>query len=183
VRSVGDGMPSRAWLPPAVFVAAEFALLAAAHAWGGPPWVAIGAVAVVGQVAADLRPGRLGGFVPALCWLAAHHATGNRELFFPYSMALAVHLAGEFFRPAEPASGRAAGHGGAVAAGGAVVAAFLAIRRLQNATPRVLGVEAAVAALILAAAVALLPWVARRPGATWALTAAASLAAYAGLAV
>jgi len=133
------------------------------------------------------------GFVPALGWLVAFRITGNRELFFPFAMALAVHLAGEFFlaRPragrranrGDEAASRPAGRWPAVAAGSLIVAGFLGIRWLQSATGRVLAVEAAVAVAILAAAVALLPWASRRRGAVWALTAAASLAAYAGLAL
>jgi hypothetical protein len=188
-----DDGPGSAWLPTTVFIAAELALLAAAHLLGGPPWVAIGVLAVVGQVMADFDPRRLMGFVPALGWLAAFRITDNRELFFPFAMALAVHIAGEFFL-ARPRAGRRAHRGDeaarspagpwpAVAAGSLIVAAFLGIRLLQSATVRVLAVEAAVAAAILAAAVALLPWAARRPAAVWAITAAASLAAYAGLAL
>lgn len=183
MTTVGDGRPGRVWLPLATFLALEFALLAAAHVWGGPPWVAIGAVAVVGQVAADLQPGRLAGCVPALGWLAAHHATGNRELFFPYTIALAVHLAGEFIRRVRVGPHAGSRYGAGLAAGGVVVAAFLALRRFQAATARVLAVEAAVAVMILAVAVALLPWAVRRPWAAMAITAVASLAAYAGLAL
>ena len=66
---------------------------------------------------------------------------------------------------------------------GLVAAAFLAIRVMQAATLRVLGVEAAVTMVILVAAVAALPRVADRPWAKAAVTALASLAAFAGLAL
>lgn len=160
--------------PPAVaFIAAELAFLGAAHVLGGPAWVALGVVAVVGQVAADFRLGPLVGLVPAAAWMLAHQLTDDRELFFPFAMALAAHLAGQFV-----GRGRVA----ATAAGGLVVAAFLAIRLLQAAPGRVLAVECAVAAVILAAAVAALPLALRRPWGAAAVTAGASLLAYAGLA-
>jgi len=181
-----DGASAGGWPSAAAFIALELAVLAAAHALGGPSWVAIGVLAVVAQVAADLRPGPLVGFVPALVWLGAHRLTGDRELFFPYAMALAVHVAGQFAGPtgnAGPGGRTGRGPGVAVAAGGAVVSAFLLIRRLQAASIRVLAVEAAVAATILVVAVAVLSRAGRRPRVTWAVTAAASLAAYAGLAL
>lgn len=156
------------------FMALELAFLVAAHLLGGPPWVALGVLAVIGQIVADFRLRPLLGLVPAAGWMAAHHLSGNRELFFPYAMTLATHLAGQFVDR---------GRGAAAVAGGLLVAAFLAIRVMQDATARVLAVEAAVAAAILALAVAVLPAAARRP---WGLVAAAimaSLLASAGLAL
>ena len=160
--------------PVAPFIAAELAFLAAAHFLGGPPWVALGVLALIGQVAADFRLGPLVGLLPAAGWMAAHHLSGNRELFFPYALALAVHLAGQVV---------CRGRGTAATAGGLVMAAFLAIRLLQDATGRVLAVEAAVATVILGLAVAVLPMAARRPWGTAAVTILASLLAYAGLAL
>lgn len=170
--SVTQRQPARQ--PVAPFIAAELVFLAAAHFLGGPPWVALGVLAVIGQVAADFRLGPLVGLLPAAGWMAAHHLSGNRELFFPYALALAVHLAGQVVRR---------GRGAAAAAGGIVMASFLAIRVLQDATGRVLAVEAAVAAAILGLAVAVLPMAARRPWGTAAVTILASLLAYAGLAL
>jgi len=181
-RGLKGDSPLRGQSPPPVapFIAVELAFLAAAHFLGGPPWVALGVLALVGQVAADFRLRPLLGLLPAAGWLVAHQLTGNRELFFPYAMALAAHLAGQF---AGRFPSRFAGRGAAALASGLVVAAFLAIRALQAATPRVLAVETAVAAVILALTVAVLPAAARRPGGLVALTALASLLAYAGLAV
>jgi predicted GNAT family N-acyltransferase len=182
----GDaGLLATAGLPPvAAFIAVELAFLAAAHVLGGPPWVALGVLALVGQVAADFRLRPLLGLLPAAGWLVAHQLTGNRELFFPYAMALAAHLAGQFAgRFPSRVMGRFTGRGAAALAGSLTVAAFLVIRGLQAATPRVLAVETAVAAVILAFTVAVLPAAARRPGGLVALTALASLLAYAGLAV
>jgi len=69
-----------------------------------------------------------------------------------------------------------------LAAGGAVVATFLAIRWLQAATPRVLAVEAGAAAAVLVAAVAAQHHFAGAAGRWW-IPAAASLLAYACLAL
>jgi len=159
--------------PAAAFIAAEVAFLAAAHLLGGPPWVALGVLAFAGQVVADFRLGPLLGLLPAAGWMVAHQLTGNRELFFPYAMALAAHLAGQF-------AGR--GRLAAALAGGLVAAAFLGIRILQAATAKVLAVELAVAAAILAVVVAVLP-AATRPWGALVVTILASLAAFLGLAL
>ena len=160
--------------PMAAFITAELAFLGAAHLLGGPPWVVLGVLAFAGQVAADFRLAPLMGFLPAAGWMIAHQLTGNRELFFPYAMALATHLAGQFID-----RGRVA----AAVAGGLVVAAFLAIRILQAATDKVLAVELAVAAAILVAVVAVLPAALKRPWEAVAVTILASLAAFLGLAL
>lgn len=160
--------------PVAAFIAAELAFLAAAHLLGGPPWVALGVLAFAGQVVANFRLGPLLGLLPAAGWMVAHQLTGNRELFFPYAMALAAHLAGQF-------AGR--GRLAAALAGGLAAAAFLGIRILQAATAKVLAVELAVAAVILAVVVAVLPVATRRAWGGLAVTALASLAAFLGLAL
>lgn len=160
--------------PAAAFIATEVVFLAAAQFMGGPPWVLLGAVACGAQVVADFRMLPLTGLLPAAGWLTAHQLTGNRELFFPYAIALAAHLAGQFI-------GR--GRGAAALAGGLPIAMFLAIRIVQSATVPVLAVELAVAAAIHLLAVAALPGAAGLPGGRLAVTATASLLAYAGLAV
>jgi hypothetical protein len=160
--------------PVAAFIAAELAFLAAAHFLGGPPWVALGVLAFAGQVVADFRLGPLVGLVPAAGWMAAHQLTGNRELFFPYAMALAAHLACQF-------GGR--GRAAAALTGGLIAAAFLATRVMQAATAKVLAVELAVAAVILAATVAVPPAVAEQPRGAVVVTTLASLLAFAGLAL
>jgi hypothetical protein len=147
--------------------------LAVAHLFGGPPWVALGVVACIAQVMVDFRLRPLLNIVPALGWLAASRATGNRELFFPYAMYLAAHVASQF-------AGR--GWKPVAAAGGTVVAAFLAIRVLQDATLQVLAVELVVAVAILAAVTALLAATGKRPWDEVVLATLASFAAYAGLA-
>ena len=71
----------------------------------------------------------------------------------------------------------------AAVAGGLVVAAFMGIRVIQDATARVLAVELAVAVAILAAVTVAVPLMDRRPWGAVAVAAVASLAAYAGLAL
>jgi predicted GNAT family N-acyltransferase len=184
--------PGRRARPPVTaFILAELIFLAAAHRLGGPAWVALGVLVMVGQIAGDFRLRPLVGLLPAGAWMVAHRLTGDRELFFPFAMALAAHLAGQFLPPGRgpapsparcrPICGRKAIR--SLLAGGLVGAAFLGIRVMQAATLPVLAVEAAVAAGILVLVVAALPMAAERTWGLLAITAAASLVAYAGLAL
>lgn len=156
------------------FVVGEVVFLAVAFACGGPPWTLVGGAAFALLAFAGPRLDTLLLVAPSLAWLGGSLATGNRELFFPYAMQLAAvvlcRLCGR---------GAAWGFGG----GGLVAAAFLAIRVAQQATPRVLAVECAVAAAILAgAALARARW--PQGGAIdAAIVAASALLAYAGLAL
>jgi hypothetical protein len=155
------------------FIAIELAMLAAAHALGGPAWTALAVIACVAHAWGGLRPDRLAPLAPALVWAVAARATGNRELYFPFAMHLAAATAA-----VPPVSQPLA----CLAAGGTVATAFLAIRWRQDATPRVLAIEAAAAALVLIAAV-----VARRrfpdPVARWWIPVAAAVLATACLAL
>jgi hypothetical protein len=157
-----------------VFLLLEMLFLAAAHWLGGPPWTAVGAVAIVSQAFVRPQPARLLLLVPALVWLGLFRLSGNRELFFPYAMALAAFVS-------LPLAARRTWLGGV--GGGLMVGTFLLIRILQQAGGRVLAVELAVAAVILALVLA----VASRARGRWSLKAAivatASLLAYAGLAL
>ena len=157
----------------AAFILVEFAILAVAHVCGGPAWAAVAAVACVAHVVAGLEPAALLAALPAVGWLAASRFTGNRELFFPYSMLLATSAL-----LAVPAARSLAG----IAAAGGVIAAFLAARVVQQATGRVLAVELAAAAVVLAAAVAARAFLPSL-GLRWWLPVTASLAAYACLAL
>ena len=163
-----------------VFIVVELLVLAAAHCFGGPPWAVIGAIAVVALALGGIRIESLALMVPSLAWLALSHATGNRELFFPYTMYLASCVA---LRVA-PASRWMGPLGGA-----AVVAAFMVIRILQQAAVRVLIVEFVVAvailALVLVARALGQPYAARVATVVWhaAIITAASLLAYASLAL
>jgi hypothetical protein len=157
-----------------LFFVLEMLFLAAAHWLGGPPWTALGAVAVVVQAVVRPDASRLLLLVPAVVWLGLFRVTGNRELFFPYAMALTAFVI-------LPLAARAAWQGRL--AGGLLVGAFLAIRIAQQAGGRVLAVELAVAAVILGLVLA----AGSRMHGHWprqaALVTAASLAAYAGLAL
>ena len=157
-----------------LFLAFEMLFLAAAHWLGGPPWTAVGAVAIVSQAFVRPQPARLLLLVPALVWLGLFRLSGNRELFFPYAMALAAFVS-------LPLAARRTWLGGL--GGTVVIGTFLLIRILQQAGGRVLAVELAVAAVILA----LVLTIANRVGGRWsieaAVVAAASLLAYAGLAL
>jgi hypothetical protein len=132
---------------PLGLLVVEAAFLAVAHVAGGPPWTVVAALtfAVLGLATArepDRQRELLWLILPSLGWLAAFWVTGNRELFFPFTMYLAAHAA-------LTVSG-----GGLIpagAAGGLIVLVFLVIRVLQAATPRVLAVETVAALAILAA--------------------------------
>ena len=157
-----------------LFVVLEMLFLAAAHWLGGPPWTALGAVAIVVQAVVRPRVSRLLLLVPAVVWLALFHVTGNRELFFPYAIALTAFII-------LPIATRTAWQGWL--AGGLMVGAFLAIRLAQQASGQVLAVELAVAAVVLGMVLAAVSHVEGRLPREIALVAAASLAACAGLAL
>jgi len=166
-------------IPRLTFIVVEVLFLAVTHSFGGPPWAVVGMIAFI----AHILPQMTGGFrgkalilvVPSLFWLAFFYATGNRELFFPYSMYLASGVA---LRGAE----RSPWLG--VLGGGAVVTVFMMIRILQNATSRVLLVEFVIAAGILALALAARSWIRTHSIARDALiTVMSSLLAYASLAL
>jgi len=174
-----DGIHWKQAIPRLGFIVVEVVFLAITHFFGGPPWAVVGMVALLAQIGAQI----LGGFrgdaimlvVPSLIWLAFFRTTGNRELFFPYTMYLASGVA---LRAAErtPWLG--------LLGGGAVVTAFMVIRILQNATSRVLLVELVIAAAILALPLVFRSWSRARTIVRDAVIAAASsLLAYASLAL
>lgn len=161
------------------FLVVEVLFLAIAHVYGGPPWAIVGMIAffaqILTQVFSGIRPESLLVVVPSLIWLAFFRVTGNRELFFPYTMFLATGVA---VRAAErtPWLG--------MLGGGAVVTAFMILRILQNATSRVLAVELVIAAAILAFAVAMRAMSQRQTiSRDAAIVAVSSLLAYASLAL
>jgi len=175
-----------------IFIIVELIFLAVAHCFGGPPWAVIGAIAVVLLALGGIRTESLALMVPSLAWLGFSHATGNRELFFPYTMYLASCVA---LRDSQRASWLGP------LGGAAIVAAFMIIRILQQATVRVLVVEFVVAAAILALVVVAGSWsrgrvapaapaahaapTAHAAHAVWhaAIVAASSLLAYVSLAI
>ena len=88
---------SRSLLPIALLIV-EAALLTAAHVAGGPPWTVVAGITFAVLGVAGMRPDgdwreSVWLILPSLGWLAAFWATGNRELFFPFSMYLAAHAA------------------------------------------------------------------------------------------
>ena len=135
--------------PRLIFIVVEVLFLAIAHVYGGTPWAIVGMTAFIAQiftqVFSGIRAESLLLVVPSLIWLALFRVTGNRELFFPYTMFMATGVA---VRAVErtPWLG--------MLGGGAVVTAFMILRILQNATSRVLAVELVIAAAILVCAVA-----------------------------
>jgi len=174
-----------------IFIIVELLFLAVTHMFGGPPWTVIGAMTVVAQTLGGARIESLAFVMPSLAWLALSHATGNRELFFPYTMYLASCVA---LRDSHQATQQATQQSAWLRplGGAAIVAAFMVIRILQQATVRVLAVEFVVAAAILALVVMAGSWSRGRvapaaPAARYACRAAiivaASLLAYASLAI
>ncbi|MEI6239189.1 MAG: hypothetical protein WCR51_02250 [Planctomycetia bacterium] len=156
------------------FIIGEILFLTAAQLCGGPPWTLVGVIAFL--LLSFTRPGvdMLVLVASSLIWLALAYATGNRELFFPYTMHLAAAVLCRL-------AGR--GMAWALLGGGSVVATFLVIRAAQQATLPVLAVELAVAGAILAGAtIACARWP-RRAGVDAAIVAVSALLAYAGLAL
>lgn len=125
-----------------LLILAELGLLAAAQLLGGPPWTVVAAVALVLESAAGLTAAGLARLALAFVWLGIFRLTDNRELFFCFSMTLAIHLA--------LLCAARRWLLGAVT-GGLVIAVFLGFRIAQQATLKVLAVETAVACVILAA--------------------------------
>jgi hypothetical protein len=157
-----------------VFLVGEVALLLVAQAVGGAPWTLVAMVAVVTLSLSGPDVESLACAASALIWLVAFHVTGDRELFFPYSMHLAA-----------ATICRTGGHGAtaAIVAGAAVAATFLGVRVWQQASAQVLAVECAVVAAIVGVAGLLGGWLPRTRANQAAITAAAAVAAYAGLAL
>jgi hypothetical protein len=156
------------------FIIGEMLFLAVAQAWGGPPWTLVGVVAFVLLAFSRPQSGVLAVVAPGLIWLGLAQVTGNRELFFPYAMHLAAVVLCAF-------AGRGAAWG--LVGGSGVAAAFLVVRVAQQATPRVLAVECAVAAAILVAATFAWLRFPRRAGMDAAIIVGSALLAYAGLAL
>lgn len=148
--------------------------LAAAHWLGGPPWTALAAVAVVVQAVVRPHASRLLLLMPAIIWLGLFRLTGDRQLFFPYAMALTAFVC-------LPLAARAVLPGWL--AGGLMIGSFLFIRFLQQASVQVLAVELAVAVAILLLVLAATSRVRGRWPMEAAVVAVASLVAYVGLAL
>lgn len=166
-------MPQRPW-KSLTFVALEAMLLAVTAVFGGPAWTGMMVLALLAEVAAGSQLAGLAWLVPAVGWLAAALFTANRELFFPYSMAVAAFMACRLRQRSLAAAGWAAAAG---------VLVFLGIRFAQQATWQVLATEAAVAVGILLVIGGGCRWLPERPWQTGLVMAVASGLAYAGLAL
>ena len=119
-------------------------ILATALFFGGVAWAQVFLTAAVLRSRPEFRGERLLLMACSLIWLVIFRWFFVRQLFFPYTMHLAT-CALLFASDFEIWRGYIRGM--------IVVAVFLAIRFLQGATNRVLGIELLVAAVILAFAI------------------------------
>jgi hypothetical protein len=156
------------------FIIAELLLLFATLVLGGQPWVVLLVMTLVAQSFTDLRVKSLALVAPSLLWVALFRVTGNRELFFPYSMYLAAHVSLLFCSRTFWLGSL----GGAL-----VVTAFLAVRFLQDATLRVLAVEFGVAVAILPLALIAYAFSPNNSASRAVIVIVASLIAYACLSI
>lgn len=147
--------------------------LAGAHWLGGPPWVVLGAATVIFQSVMKPQARGLLQQLPAAIWLICFFWGHNRELFFPYSIALAACVTLLF-------EGHSRWPG--FFAGACIVALFLLVRFVQQATPQVLAVELVVAIIILIALQAFNSRRSRNQLTSLVLVGLASILAYIGLA-
>jgi hypothetical protein len=116
-------------------------LLAISHFLGGHPWTIVISIALacLGFTSINIKRFGLIGF--SLIWLVISRLTGQRELFFPFTMFLATYVA-IFLSDRHFLMGWSGGV--------FVVGCFIAIRYEQYATFRVLVVELIVATAIVA---------------------------------
>ena len=155
-----------------LFVAVEAGVIALAAFMGGPAWTGMTVLALLAEVAAGSQLAGLVWLTVAFAWLAVAQFTQNRELFFPFAIAVTALIACRLRRRSLAVSSL-----GAIAG----VLAFLAIRVAQQATWQVLATEAAVASGILLVIVAGCRWLPERTWVTGLLMAVASMLAYLGL--
>jgi hypothetical protein len=149
--------------------------LAAAALYGGWEWALVCLIVLVALWRFE------SGVLPVLAtvgvsffWLALFHWTGDRRLFFPYSMQFAVQMAcllrGRMAKPA-------------IVGGGSIVLVFTVIRISQSATAAVLIVELAVAGAALALALQACGRGSREASVRVIAGALGSVLAFAGLAI
>lgn len=116
--------------------------VAAAAVFGGWEWALLCSIVLLALWRADFQAASvLASVAVSMLWLALYVWTGDRRLFFPYSMQLAVQMSCLLRGRVERA---------AAAGGGGIIAVFLAIRIAQSATAGVLFVEFLVAVLAMA---------------------------------
>ena len=148
------------------------ALVGSALLIGGIPWASILLLALIAHWRRDRSWLWLVLIVPSFVWLFLSRWTGDRRLFFPFTLYLAVYVALAW-------SAHTWRRG--LAGGGIVISLFLVIRVLQHATSGVLTVELAVAAAILATSLILSHLSQRSIRSRLAIQSLASLLAYAGI--
>ncbi|MEI6537944.1 MAG: hypothetical protein WCO86_00255 [Planctomycetota bacterium] len=147
-------------------------ILATALFFGGVAWAQVFLTAAVLRSRPEFRGERLLLMACSLIWLVIFRWFFVRQLFFPYTMHLAT-CALLFASDFEIWRGYIRGM--------IVVAVFLAIRFLQGATNRVLGIELIVAAVILAFAICFYQLTPKNAVSRAIVVVVASLTAVAGL--
>ena len=149
-------------------------ILSAALFFGDVAWAQILLTAIVLQSRSELRFERILLMACSLIWLAIFRWMFVRQLFFPYTLHLAVCvvLFGSDFD-----------NWRGYIKGMIVVALFIWIRFLQGATNRVLCIELIVAAVILASAIGFYQLTPRNAASRAIVVVLSSLAAVAGLAI
>ena len=148
-------------------------VLAIALFFGGVAWAQIFLTAIFLRSRPEFRDERLLLMACSLIWLAIYRWIFDRQLFFPYTMHLAS-CALLFASSSETWRDYVRGM--------TVVAVFIAIRFLQGATNRVLGIELIVAAVILAFALCVYQLTPRNAISRVIVVVVASLSAVGGLA-
>jgi hypothetical protein len=128
-------------MPQAGCLFVSLLLLATAQLVGGPAWAALCAIALAAQIFAVRRTSSLTLIACSLSWMILSRLTGNRQLFFPYTMSLATVV---FFQLCDQNVWR--GVFGAIT----MLAAFFVVRIQQHASAHVLFIEFLAAASILA---------------------------------
>ncbi len=156
------------------FLLTEVGFLSALGVWGGPAWVGIIVPGILVEIYSGSKMCSLGMLMPAGLWLLLCRFTGNREFFFPYAMYVTAFVVSRLWEKS-PAAASAAGF----FCGGL----FLSIRWYQDASTSVLMTEGAVAVGIVFAMVVFCWQGLNRGWIQYLGLIAASLLAYAGLAL
>ena len=122
------------------FLLLEGVFLLGVAFWGGPVWISIVVPALLVEVYCGSQLQSLGMLIPCSVWLVLANVTGNRELYFPFSMYVMAFAVSRLWQK---------GRGVAGLGGFLCGFFFLTMRWLQHASTSVLLVEGVVAASIL----------------------------------
>ncbi len=156
------------------FLVTEVGFLSALGFWGGPAWVGMVVPVILVEIFCGSQTRSLGMLMPAGLWLVLCRFTGNRELFFPYAMYVAAFVVSRLWERSPAAASMAGLFCGCL---------FLSIRWFQDASASVLLIEGAVAVGIVLA-MGVFCWQGLNRGWIQCIgLIAASLLAYAGLAL